>query len=132
MNIDWEQQIQATNAQNRPWLHNTTQTIMEGRVTAMDDDECESWAMQIDAEFDQEHQRIGWTMHEDTELGIIYEEEEDEETYLSDKQMERQQNLIKTAVTWYKNQTMVRRLQRLITNGWLAMQVRLYLRNRAD
>lgn len=113
INIDWAQQNRSTYATAHPWLYQATQAIMEGRSTAMEEYELDSWAMQIDKD-----------------LGQIYEDE-DGDQHMTDRQMRRVSNLVATAVQWFRHQPMVRRLQRLITKGWLAGQIRLYLRHRA-
>jgi hypothetical protein len=114
INIDWSQQNRAEYATTHPWLYKTTQSIMEGGATAMDDYEIDSWILQIDEE-----------------IGTV-EITEDGEWEMTNKQIKRTANIVASAIQWFKQQPMVRRLHRLHVRGWLAEQVRLYMRNRAS
>src|SRR5215207_9966339 len=112
IHINWAQQNRSTYPTRHPWLYQATQTIMEGRAMAMEEYELDAWATQIDEN-----------------LGEIYEDD-DGDRHMTNKQIKRVTDLIANAVQWYRQQPMARRLQRLIINGWLAQQVRLYLRHR--
>jgi len=111
--INWQLFLQHTERDS--WTHVTTQDIMEGRALSLHDYELESWAAAIDKD-----------------IGVIPEDEETGDWWLTDQQHAQITHNIRSAVRWFKKQPMSRRLHQLSMDGWLVHAVRLYTRGRGE
>ena len=109
--IDWTTFFKRTKKDD--WKRAVTQEIMENRAMALDDWQLDSWAKAIDSKF-----------------GCIQEDEETDEWILSDRQNARVTDHIRSAVRWFRRQSMSTRLDRLSIDAWLAQEVRMYIRGR--
>lgn len=96
-----------------PRLCQITQIIMEGRATALEGPEFDSWSIQIDKN-----------------LGQVKRDSEGNQCF-TDAQNERIIHNARSAVQWFQRQPMSRRLHRLTASGYLTRRVRLYLRHRS-
>jgi len=109
--IDWPTFLKNTNRHD--WMHTITQEIMEGRHTALDEWQLESWAKSVDPY-----------------MGNILEDEDTGEWYMTDRQYERMLHHIRSAEEWFQNHTLRARLKLLNPHAWLTQAVRLYTQGR--
>ena len=105
--IDW--QLFLRHANKDSWECLITHEIMEGRVTALDEWELESWAKKIDSNF-----------------GNVNTDEDTGEWMLTNQQYARASQHTRSAEEWFRTQPLCTRLHLLTSDGWLTQAVRLY------
>src|SRR6185436_6425300 len=109
--IDWPTFMK--NTDRHDWIHTTTQEIMEGRHTALDEWQLKSWAKSVDPY-----------------MGNILEDEDTGEWYMTDRQSKCMLHHIRSAEEWFQNHTLRARLKLLNPHAWLTQAVRLYTQGR--